>query len=94
VGIRRFCLWAIGLAILTLRKLHQHRDFSASQQVKVSRRSVKATVFLTSIAASHDKILTFLFNLAARNVPLIPLEVAKADCKQAPTLQTLQKEET
>jgi farnesyl-diphosphate farnesyltransferase len=94
VGIRRFCLWAIGLAILTLRKLHQHRDFSASQQVKVSRRSVKATILLTSIAASHDKILTFLFNLAAKNVPFIPLETAKDAYKQTSTLRTPPKKET
>lgn len=88
VGIRRFCLWAIGLAILTLRKLYQHQNFSASRQVKVSRRSVKATVILTSIAASHDKVLTFLFNLAAKNVPFIPLETARDDHEQAPTLRT------
>lgn len=87
VGIRRFCLWAIGLAILTLRKLHRRRDFSASQQVKISRRSVKTTIILTSIAASHDKVLTFLFNLAAKGVPFIPLEATRNDSKATPTLQ-------
>lgn len=81
-GIRRFCLWAIGLALLTLRKLHRHRDFSASQQVKVSRRSVKTTIFLTSIAASHDKVLTYLFNIAAKGVPFIPLKETGADSTQ------------
>ncbi|ABA57819.1 farnesyl-diphosphate farnesyltransferase [Nitrosococcus oceani ATCC 19707] len=81
-GIRRFCLWAIGLAMLTLRKLHRRRNFSASWQVKISRRSVKTTILLTSIAANHDKVLTFLFNLASKGVPFIPLKVNSNDSKQ------------
>ncbi|BAW80667.1 squalene/phytoene synthase [Candidatus Nitrosoglobus terrae] len=87
VGIRRFCLWAIGFAILTLRKLHQNLDFSTSQQVKISRRSVKATILLTNIAASHNKVLTLLFNLAARGIPLIPLDATKIDGKQSSVLK-------
>lgn len=89
-GIRRFCLWAIGLAVLTLRKLHRHRDFSAGRQVKVSRRSVKTTVFLTSIAASHDKLLKLLFKLAAKGVPL---EEAESPNAQAPTILPTSPEE-
>ncbi|CAB1275229.1 phytoene/squalene synthase family protein [Candidatus Nitrosacidococcus tergens] len=76
VGIRRFCLWAIGFAILTLRKLHHHQDFSSGNQVKISRRSVKITIFLTNLAANHDRVLKFLFNLAAKGIPLSPLETS------------------
>src|SRR5205823_1153551 len=36
-GIRRFCLWAIGLALLTLRKIQHYPRFTAGAQVKVSR---------------------------------------------------------
>ena len=31
VGIRRFCLWAIGLAVLTLRKIHRNPDVPLGQ---------------------------------------------------------------
>ena len=34
-GIRRFCLWAIGLAVLTLRKIAHNPGFTAGAQVKV-----------------------------------------------------------
>ena len=68
-GIRRFCLWAIGMAVLTLNKINQHRDFSAGTQVKISRRSVKATIITTSLFASHDWILELLFKLTSRNLP-------------------------
>jgi len=34
-GIRRFCLWAIGMAILTLNKINQHRDFSEVHKLKL-----------------------------------------------------------
>src|SRR5580698_3868426 len=36
-GIRRFCLWAIGLAVLTLRKIDTNPRFVSGAQVKVTR---------------------------------------------------------
>lgn len=68
-GIRRFCLWALGMAILTLRKLNRHRDFSEGAEVKISRRSVRATIIMTNLFASHDKALNRLFELISRNLP-------------------------
>jgi farnesyl-diphosphate farnesyltransferase len=73
-GVRRFCLWAIGLAVLTLRKLHRNPAFTAGRDVKVSRRTVRATVLTSSIAARSDRTLTLLFDLAARGLPLAALE--------------------
>lgn len=65
-GIRKFCLWALGMAILTLRKIKKNLNFTQSKQVKISRNSVKATVFLSKFAVRHDKILTMLFNIASQ----------------------------
>lgn len=67
--IRRFCLWAIGMAILTLRKIHRRLDFSAGDQVKISRRSVQATIAVTNVFVSSDYALRFLFNLFTRSLP-------------------------
>lgn len=72
-GIRRFCLWAIGMAILTLNKINQHRDFSEGTQVKISRRSVKATIITTSLLSSYDWMLDLLFRLTSRNLPATEL---------------------
>ncbi len=72
-GIRRFCLWALGLAVLTLRKIHHNPDFLAGRQVKVSRRTVRATVITTSLAARGDWILSRLFDQSAATLPLATL---------------------
>jgi len=69
-GIRRFCLWAIGLAILTLRKVAHNPGFTAGAQVKVKRSAVKTTVVMTNLFVSNDWMLRRLFGLAARGVPL------------------------
>jgi farnesyl-diphosphate farnesyltransferase len=69
-GIRRFCLWAIGLAILTLRNIAHHPGFSAGAQVKVTRPAVSMTLFLTNIAIGNDWLLRRLFATAARGLPL------------------------
>jgi farnesyl-diphosphate farnesyltransferase len=68
-GIRRFCLWALGMAVLTLRKLHGERDFAHGAAVKISRRTVKITVATTSAAVRSDRLLQCLFGLAARGLP-------------------------
>ena len=68
-GIRKFCLWALGMAVLSLDKLNKHRDFSQGADVKISRRSVKATVASTSLLVSNDWALKKLFNYTSRNLP-------------------------
>ena len=72
-GIRRFCLWALGMAVLTLRKINNNPDFNAGQQVKISRRSVKATIFFSNLLTRHDSLLKLLFRLTAAPLPKIKL---------------------
>ncbi|MDT8363574.1 MAG: phytoene/squalene synthase family protein [Nitrosomonas sp.] len=69
-GIRRFCLWAIGMAVLTLNKLHANPDFTTGSQVKISRRSVRATIMLTNLLVSQNWALQRAFILAARKLPV------------------------
>jgi farnesyl-diphosphate farnesyltransferase len=70
IGIRRFCLWAIGLAVLTLQKINQNPKFTAGVQVKVSRRAVAMTRVLTDLTGRSDWMLRRLFDVAARGLPL------------------------
>jgi farnesyl-diphosphate farnesyltransferase len=69
-GIRRFCLWAIGLAVLTLQKINRNPGFTAGVQVKVSRKAVAMTRISTDIALRNDWLLRRLFAFAARGLPL------------------------
>ena len=68
-GIRKFCLWALGMAVLSLDKLNKNLDFSQGADVKITRRSVKATVASTSLLVSNDWALKKLFNYSSRNLP-------------------------
>jgi len=70
VGIRRFCLWAIGLAVLTLRKIHRNPAFRSGAEAKVSRRTVKATVFATNMTLMSNRALRLMFARAADGLPL------------------------
>lgn len=69
-GIREFCLWAIGYAVFTLRKLIKHLDYSSGDEVKISRRSVRLISRTLSTCAPNDTLLRMLFTLAARPLPL------------------------
>jgi 4,4'-diapophytoene synthase len=70
VGIRNFCLWAIGFALLTLRKINKNLDYTDGSQVKISRLSVKGTVLMSRLAVRNDGLLKLLFYLAAFRLPL------------------------
>jgi len=70
-GIRRFCLWALGMAVLTLRNIYYRLDFTDGQQVKISRRSVKATIWVSNLANYHNSSLRALFYLLTRDLPKI-----------------------
>ena len=68
-GIRRFCLWALGMAVLTLRKINRHRSFASGSEVKISRRSVYATIAMTNLLTRQDGLLRSLFSITARGLP-------------------------
>jgi len=69
-GIRRFCLWALGMAVLTLRKVHANMNFTSGQQVKISRRSVKSVVLVSNLSVSNDTVLKLLFDGFTRSLPI------------------------
>jgi farnesyl-diphosphate farnesyltransferase len=71
-GIRNFCLWAIGLAVLTLRKIHNHLDYTDGSQVKISRFSVKGTILATRLTLQNNALLKLLFSIAAWRLPPSP----------------------
>jgi farnesyl-diphosphate farnesyltransferase len=69
-GIRNFCLWAIGMAVLTLRKINNHLDYTDGNRVKISRLSVKGTIFATELTRQNETLLKLLFYFAAWPLPL------------------------
>jgi farnesyl-diphosphate farnesyltransferase len=69
-GIRRFCLWAIGMAVLTLQQIHSNPGYQTGNDVKISRTAVKATIIICNIAQPSNRVLSTLFSLAGRGLPL------------------------
>ncbi len=68
-GIRKFCLWALGMAVLTLNKIKNNLDFTESSQVKITRNSVKATIATTQLTVRSNFLLTQLFNFTSKSLP-------------------------
>jgi farnesyl-diphosphate farnesyltransferase len=68
-GIRTFCLWAIGMAMLTLRRINRRRGFTDGAAVKISRRSVRLTIAVTGLTVGSDRLLGWVFALAGWGLP-------------------------
>ncbi len=69
-GIRKFCLWALGMAVLTLKKIKQNLDYTDSSQVKITRKSVKATILTTGLTVRSNFLLTAIFNMSSHELAM------------------------
>lgn len=67
-GIRNFCLWALGMAVLTLKKIKQNLGFTRSDQVKITRNSVKSTIFTTKLMGRSNFLLDLMFKLTSQGL--------------------------
>lgn len=67
-GIRRHLLWALGLAVLALRRVHAAPSFRLGENVRVSRLSVSAVVVVTSVLARWDFAIKLWFRAATRGL--------------------------
>lgn len=68
-GIRRHCVWALGMAVLTLRRIHATPTFGSGREVKISRRTVRAVTALGSCVSGSNRALDVLFNALVRGLP-------------------------
>ena len=73
-GIRRHCLWALGMAVLTLRRIHARPGYRTGRQVRISRRSVRAVTVVTSGLVRSDRTLSLLFEALTRGLPAAPAD--------------------
>jgi len=69
VGVRRFCLWAIGMAMLTLRRIDRNPAYTSGAEVKIPRYQVRAVVMAANGAARSDRMLGWLFSGLAAGLP-------------------------
>jgi len=72
-GIRRFCLWSIGLAFLTLKNLLNNPSFKHGKEIKVSRKDVRSIVLTTSVVSRFDATLNNWYKRISKDLPIIPL---------------------
>ncbi len=70
-GIRRFCSWAIGMALYTLRNIAHNRSFTRGNEVKISRRRLHAIITACNLSVRSDMLLIAGFNWASRGLPNI-----------------------
>lgn len=67
-GIRNFCLWALGMAVLTLKNIKNNLGFNESNQVKITRKDVKKTIFISKLTARSNSLLSLLFNMTSHSL--------------------------
>ncbi|MCY3727000.1 MAG: phytoene/squalene synthase family protein [Rhodobacteraceae bacterium] len=62
-GIRQHCLSALGMAVLTLKRVKNNPEFTNGNEVKISRRSVKMILFVTQLLVRSNLGLKLLFTV-------------------------------
>ncbi|MDT8438748.1 MAG: phytoene/squalene synthase family protein [Wenzhouxiangellaceae bacterium] len=65
-GIRRFCLWALGMAVPTLDNIHARSDFRSGDEVKITRPQVRRIVRRYGLVAGNNWLVRSMFRRASR----------------------------
>jgi farnesyl-diphosphate farnesyltransferase len=68
-GLRRFCLWAIAMAVKTLAKINEDRHYHDSAATKITRGNLRRIIFLCNISVHSDGLSKLLFARLARSLP-------------------------
>lgn len=68
-GLRKFCLWALGMALLTLHNIYRHPGFTAGSQVKISRKSVMTVVIAGKLMARSNHLSRAIVGLLGLGLP-------------------------
>jgi 4,4'-diapophytoene synthase len=68
-GIRKFCLWAIGLAVFTLRNIHRRPGYTSGGQVKVSRACTRGIIGVSNAGLQSNLLLKAFFCMTTRGLP-------------------------
>jgi farnesyl-diphosphate farnesyltransferase len=68
-GIRKFCLWAIGMAVCTLVNIKKKPDYQSGRDVKISRKITKAVIVTTNLTLRSNLLLKALFDFYTRGLP-------------------------
>lgn len=69
-GVRRHCVWALGMALLTLRRVQATPMFASGADVKISRRDVRVVTTLGSLASRSNSALDLLFHALVHGLPV------------------------
>lgn len=64
-GIRRFCLWAIGIAIETLRGINNNPGFIDTKHIKVSRKKLRLIILITNSIVKYNWLLKIWFRYSS-----------------------------
>ena len=67
-GMRNFCLWAIGMSVLTLKNIKANLNFHDSNEVKITRKDVKRTVLVCKLTARSNTLLSLIFNFTSQSL--------------------------
>jgi len=68
-GIRKFCLWAIGMAVFTLRNINNNRDYTCAQDVKISRSTARTIMTVSNATLKSNFLLKTLFKMTTHGLP-------------------------
>jgi farnesyl-diphosphate farnesyltransferase len=60
-GIRKFCLWAIGMAVFPLRNISHNLHYESGLDVKISHQTLKSIILVSNAAVRNNSILEMLF---------------------------------
>lgn len=74
-GIRKFCYWAIGMALGTLQRIQDNRDYTCARDVTIPRATTRRILMAANASIRSNLLLKLVFRSTARGLPVSDMEV-------------------
>jgi farnesyl-diphosphate farnesyltransferase len=75
IGIRKFCIWAVGLALSTLQKINNTTDYTSAQEVTISKTTTQKIIAACNSSITSNLLLKHLFQRTAQGLPKPEVEI-------------------
>lgn len=68
-GLRKFCLWSVGMALLTLKNIYRKPRFASASQIKIGKLRLLSVIAITQLVHRNNWMTSMALKFWSRALP-------------------------
>ena len=68
-GLRKFCFWAVGMALLTLGNINRNPAYKKSSQIKIGKLKLLMVIAVSGLVCRSNTLIRFVLKFWSKGLP-------------------------